>query len=377
MKKNTKKDITTKTEITTNADAAAKAGVTIGMDMGDRTHKAVVLGADGRETERREVANTEAEVGAFLGRHPGATLAIETGTHCRWVGALATRLGLRVLTANARKTEMIWKSSRKNDWRDAEMLAKVARTDASLLHPVKLRGAGDQRLMRLAKAREALVRCRTALVNQVRGFCKAEGVRLRKCSAESFASLKGDLPAEVADAARHLFGALKEISAKIRAYDGALEAALMRMRREDAELVMQIPGVGPVTAAVFLAAVGDVKEFGGKPRDAGPFLGLAPRQAQSGASDPQMRISKEGNAMARKLLVVAANHIMGPFGKDSDLRRHGMRIAERGGKSGRRRAKVAVARRLAVTMMAMLRDRAAYRPFADAPPAAPAARPGA
>ena len=147
--------------------ATAGTGVTIGLDLGDKDHKAVVLGADGRETERREVANTEAQVGGFLGRYPGATLAIETGTHCRWVGALAKKLGLRVLTANARKTQMIWKSSRKNDWRDAEMLAKVARADASLLHPVRLRSPGDQRLMRMAKAREALVRCRTAIVNQM------------------------------------------------------------------------------------------------------------------------------------------------------------------------------------------------------------------
>ena len=143
------------------------------------------------------------------------------------------------------------------------------------------------------------------------------------------------------------------------------------MRKDDAELVMQIPGVGPVTAAVFLAAVGDAEEFGGKPRDAGPFFGLTPRQSQSGGSDPQMRITKEGNAMARKLPVVAANHITGPFGPDSDLRRHGERIAARGGKNARKRAKVAVARKLAVTMLAMLRDRTPYRPFAAPPPEEP------
>ena len=119
-----------------------------------------------------------------------------------------------------------------------------------------------------------------------------------------------------------------------------------------------------MTAAAFLAAAGDVSTFGSA-RDAGPYFGLVPRQGQSGETDRQLRISKEGNEIVRRLLVTAANYIMGPFGKDSDLRRHGMRIAERGGKNARRRAKVAVARKLAVVMLAVLKGRCAYRPLKD------------
>ena len=341
-----------------------KKGITIGMDMGDKSHKAVVVGEDGREIERREVGNTAGELGAFLGGYAGATLAMETGTHCRWVFTLASGLGLRVLVANARKTRIIWKSSRKNDWRDAGMLAKLARTDPSLLSPVRLRCADDQRLMRLAKSRDVLVRCRVAVINQVRGFCKAEGIRLRKCSTERFVTLKGDLPAEIADVSCRLFETLAHLNERIAAYDGILGKAVMRLRKEDAEAVMQVNGVGPVTAAVFLAAVGDARDFR-KPRDVGAYLGLAPKQGQSGESDPQLRITKEGNTMARKLLVTAANRILGPFGVDSDLRRHGLRIAERGGKNAKKRAKVAVARKLAVTMLALLRNRDAYRPLAN------------
>jgi len=345
-----------------------KEDTTIGMDLGNRNHKAVAIDGGGKEVERIEVANTPEAVREFLSRHAKATLAIETGTPCRWVSELAKGLGLRVVVANARKTRAIWQSSRKNDWNDAEMLARIARTDKSLLHPVALRGAGDQRLMRMAKARETLVRNRTAIVNEIRGFCKSEGSQLMKCSTRAFARLKGDLPGEVADVAGLLFEQLDALNATIRSYDGALSAALMRMRGAEAALVMQIPGVGPVTAAVFLAAIGDVAAFKGRPRDAGPFLGLAPRQSQSGDSDPQMRISKEGNAMARKLLVVAANHIMRPSGKDSDLRRHGERIAGHGGKNARKRAKVAVARKLAVTMLAMLMKKTDYRPLAEGAP---------
>ena len=116
--------------------------------------------------------------------------------------------------------------------------------------------------------------------------------------------------------------------------------------------------------AAYLAAIGDVATFGSA-RDAGPYFGLVPRQDQSGQTDKQLRITKEGNEIVRRLLVTAANYIMGPFGKDSDLRRHGMRIAERGGKNAKKRAKVAVARKLAVLMLAILRTKSGYRPLAD------------
>ena len=336
----------------------------IGMDLGDKNHKAVGLSDSGEEVDRAEVVCTPEGVRAYLERHPGAMLAIETGAHCRWVARLAEELGHEVLVGNARKLRMIWQSSRKDDWRDAEMLARVARADRKLFHPVKLRDAGNQRLMRLVKARDVLVRNRTAIINQVRGFCKAEGARLPRCSAEAFVNLKASLPPEVMDVASHLFKMLRELNDLIRRYDRIIAKALKRLRGEDAALLEPIAGVGPMTAAAYLAAVGDVGTFGGA-REAGPYFGLAPRRDQSGATDKQLRISKEGNEIVRRLLVTAANYIMGPFGKESDLRRHGMRIAERGGKNARKRAKVAVARKLAVVMLAVLRNRTAYRPLAN------------
>jgi len=336
----------------------------IGMDMGDKNNKAVGLSEDGEAVDRAEVPCTPEDVRAYLKRHPGALLAIETGTHCRWVSKLGLELGHEVLVGNARKLRMIWDSSRKNDWRDAEMLAKVARTDRSLLHPVTLRGDGDQRLMRLVKSRDLLVKGRTGIVNQIRGFCKSEGVRLPKCSAESFVRLEHEVPPAVRAVTKPLFAILKELAKKIGLYDKMLADTVKRSHGEEAALLDTITGVGPVTTAAFLAAVGDVSTFGSA-RDAGPYFGLVPRQDQSGQIDKQLRISKEGNEIVRRLLVTAANYIMGPFGKDSDLRRHGMRIAERGGKNARKRAKVAVARKLAVLMLAILKSRSAYRPLTE------------
>ena len=336
----------------------------IGMDMGDKNNKAVILDPEGKELERIEVACTPEAITKFLARYPGALLAIETGTHCRWVSRIGIEHGHRVLVGNARKLRVIWDTSRKNDWRDAEMLARIARLDKSLLHPVKLRDDQDQKLFRLVKARDILVKSRTSIVNQIRGFCKSEGVRLKKCSSESFGNLADSVPVVLVPVVRPLFSALNEISIRVKRYDKLIQRTLQQQRSEDTELLDSIAGVGPVTTAGFLAVVGDPEVFGDA-RDIGPFLGLTPRQDQSGDTDKQLRISKEGNQMVRRLLVTSANYIMGPFGKDSDLRRHGMRIAERGGKNAKKRAKVAVARKLAVVMLALLKSRTPYKPFVN------------
>ena len=336
----------------------------IGMDMGDKNHKAVGLSEDGEVICRDEVPCTPEDVRAYLKRHPGALLAIETGTHCRWVSRIGTELGHEVLVGNARKLRVIWDSSRKNDWNDAEKLAKVARMDRTMFSPVRLRGDGDQGLMRLVKSRDLLVRGRTGIVNQIRGFCKSEGFRLPKCSAESFTRREHETPPAVRAVVKPLFAVLKELGKKIALYDKMLADTVKKLHKQEAALLEPIAGVGPVTAAAFLAAVGDVATFGSA-RDAGPYFGLIPRQDQSGQTDKQLRISKEGNELVRRLLVTAANYIMGPFGKDCELRRHGIKIAERGGKNAKKRAKVAVARKLAVLMLAILRTKSVYRPLTD------------
>lgn len=336
----------------------------IGMDLGDKFHKAVGLAESGEIVDRAEVPCTPAGVRAYLKGRPGALLVIETGTHCRWVSSIVVGLGREVLVGNARKLRVIWESSRKNDWRDAEMLAKVARTDRSLLSPVRLRGDGDQELLRLVKARDLLVRNRTGIVNQIRGFCKSDGFRLPKCSAESFLKMELKVSVSVREVTKPLFAILESLHMKIGLYDTMIADAVRRLHGEEAALLESISGVGPVTAAAFLAAIGDPATFG-RARDAGCYFGLVPRQDQSGETDKQLRISKEGNEIVRRLLVTAVNYIMGPFGKDSDIRRHGMKIAERGGKNARKRAKVAVARKLAVVMLAMLKNRTDYRPLSE------------
>jgi len=333
----------------------------IGFDMGDKTHKVVALAEGGEVVERIEVSCTPEGVREYLSGHPGALVAMETGTHCRWMCALGVELGHEVLVGHARKLRSIWQSSRKNDWNDAEQLARLARADRKLFHPVRLRSDAAQALLRMVKARDILVRNRTGIVTMIRGFTKADGERLKSCSTESFVCLEFEVPASLRKTTKPLFAMLRELAKKIALYDKMLADALKdEALAADAKLLQTVDGVGPVTTAAYLATVGDAQAFGNA-RDAGAYFGLAPRQSQSGDIDKQMRISKEGNGLVRRLLVSSAHYILGSFGPDSDLKRHGLRIAERGGKNARKRAVVAVARKLSVVMIAMLKNRTEYR----------------
>ena len=124
----------------------------------------------------------------------------------------------------------------------------------------------------------------------------------------------------------------------------------------------EITGVGPVTALAYVLTLEDPTRFN-KSRDVGPYLGLTPKRDQSGKTDKALSISKAGNTYLRRLLVGSAHYILGPFGPDCDLRRYGTRIASRGGKAAKRKAVVAVARKLAVLMHQLWKNKATYDPF--------------
>ena len=141
---------------------------------------------------------------------------------------------------------------------------------------------------------------------------------------------------------------IASLTERIRGNDRRLEALSRELYPETA-LLRQVGGVGPITALTFVLVLEDAARFG-RSRSVGAYLGLAPGQRQSGESDPQERISKRGDELLRKLLVQGAHYVLGPFAQDSDLRRHGLKIAERGGKNAKRRAAVAVARKLSVLL---------------------------
>jgi transposase len=254
-----------------------------------------------------------------------------------------------MLVANARKLRLIYSNKRKTDEVDAENLARLARLDPKLLYPLKHRGQECQAHMAIVRSREALVGTRTQLVNHVRGTVKSFGGRLPKCPARSFHKRASEhIPEALLAALGPILEQIGSLTERIRQYDRQLEA-ISKEHYPETDLLRRVEGIGPLTALTFVLTLEDPHRFE-KSRSVGAYLGLVPATDRSGDSDPQKRISKEGDQMLRKLLVSSAHYILGPFGSDSDLRRHGEKIASRGGKNSKKRAAVAVARKLSVLL---------------------------
>jgi transposase len=289
-------------------------------------------------------------------------IALETGTHSPWVSRLLEGLGHEVLVANARKLRLIYSNKRKTDEVDAENLARLARLDPKLLYPVRHRGEESQAHMALIRSRQALIGCRTQLVNHVRGAVKSFGARLPKCPARSFHKrAKEHIPEALMPALEPVLEQIASLTERIRDYDLKLED-ISEEHYPETELLRQVEGIGPLTALTFVLTLEDPHRFE-RSRSVGAYLGLVPATAQSAERDPQRRLSKEGDEMMRKLLVSSAHYILGPFGSDSDLRRHGEKIASRGGKNAKKRAAVAVARKLAVLLHSLWLSAEVYEPL--------------
>ena len=252
--------------------------------------------------------------------------------------------------ANPRKTRLIYTNRRKTDEIDAENLARLARVDPKLLYPLKHRGEEYQAHLALIRSREALVSVRTQLVNHVRGTVKSFGARLPKCPARSFHNkVLEHIPEALWPAVEPILETIGSLTEHICEYDRQLEM-ICQEHYPETELLRQVEGVGVLTALTFVLTLEDPYRFA-KSRTVGAYLGLVPARDQSGDRDPQRRISKEeGDERLRRLLVGSAHYILGPFGSDSDLRRHGEKIASRGAKNAKKRAVVAVARKLSVLL---------------------------
>jgi transposase len=337
---------------------------TAGLDIGDKYSYLCLIDQDSGEVveEGRLRTTPEAFRRRFSSERPPMRIAIEAGTHSPWASRVLEECGHEVLVANSRKLRLIYANKRKTDEIDAENLARLARVDPKLLYPLKHRGEDSQAHMALIRSRQALVGCRTQLVNHVRGAIKSFGGRLPKCPARSFHNKAAEhIPEALRPALGPILKQIGSLTERIRQYDRKLETISAEHYPETA-LLRQVEGIGPLTALTFVLTVGDPSRFE-KSRSVGAYLGLVPATARSGDRDPQKRISKEGDEMLRKLLVGSAHYILGPFGQDSDLRRHGEKIASRKGKNSKKRAVVAVARKLSVLLHSLWVSGEIYEPL--------------
>jgi transposase len=337
------------TAVTMQSRNISQQKLTIGLDLGDRNSWYCVVDEAGQIQLEQRVATSAKALRGVFGAMPRSRIAVEIGTHSPWISRLLCELGHEVIVANARKVRLIGESRKKDDRLDAQTLARLARIDPELLYPVKHRSVQAQADLTLIRARAGLVRARTGLVNTARGLAKSYGERLRSCNVRNLNPEKAEsLSPELQRALEPLLAAIEELSERICEYNEGIEA-LAQQSYPQVALLKQIKGVGTLIALTFLLTLEDPHRFG-KSRDVGGYLGLQPGRRNSGQSEPQMHISKEGDPYLRTLLVQGAQHILGPFGVDCDLRRWGLKLAERGGRSGKKRAIVATARKLAVLL---------------------------
>jgi transposase len=340
-------------------------GLTVGVDLGDQWSSYCILDLSGETLAEGQFATRREEIREFFQGLAISRVVIEVGTHSAWVQEVIAGLGHEVLVANPRMMESSKRRRRKNDRIDAGKLARLGRVDPKSLYPIRHRSSQVRADLLVLRARDALVASRTELINTVRALVKTMGARLSSCSSEAFSKkAEMEIPTEFRETLQPLMRLIPRLNDEIRSYDQKIEQ-LASKKYKHTQLLRQVTGVGPITALAYVLTLETPLRFANS-RDVGPYLGLVPKQEDSGDSQPQLGISKAGDQMLRKLLVGSAQYILGPFGPDTDLRRFGMKLCERGGKNAKKRAVVAVARKLAVLLHRLWVSGEVYVPLGHA-----------
>lgn len=339
--------------------------LTIGVDLGDRQSQLCVVDAAGTTVEERAIATTPQALQRYFAERGAVRVVLEVGTHSPWVSRQLAGYGHEVYVADPSAMYGARRRSRRNDRMDAAYLARLGRVDVQLLHAIQHRSEATQAHLAQLRARDQLVKSRTQLINHVRGAVKSVGQRLPSGSADAFATqAAAHLPLVLTEALTPLLTMIATLTTQIHAYDRRLER-LGATHYPVTQRLRQIPGVGPLTALAFVLLVEDPARFATS-RQLGAYFGLVPRLDESSQSSPQLRITKRGDPMARRYLVSAAQYLLGPFGPPCDLRRFGEALMVRGGPNAKKRAVVAVARKLAVLLHALWRTGTDYQPVRHA-----------
>lgn len=347
------------------SDSSGSTGITIGLDIGDRHSALCVLDAAGAVHQRATVATTADGLRRALAPYARARVVLEVGTHSPWVSRQLTAEGYAAVVANPGHVRRIGGVVQKSDGIDAELLARLGRADPALLRPITHRGAAVQRDRALLRVRDHVVRMRTGLILQARGLAKALGTRLPRCGAKGFATR---MRTAGMDEVFPGMATVCELVAVLTQQVNALDALVTRMadtRYPETARLRQVTGVGPITALAYVVTLEDPRRVA-RSRNVGPYLGLTPKRYQSGTIDRALGITKAGDVFLRRTLVQAAQYILGPFGPDTALRRFGLRVMARGGRAARKRAVVAVARKLAVLLHRLWISGERYEPLRGA-----------
>jgi transposase len=330
-----------------------------GLDLGKKSSHFCVMNEKKEIVKEDKVSNREENIVKVFGKLEPMRIAIEASSKAFWIADVLEKCGHVPVVTDPGRTKAIGAAKIKHDKLDAKVLAMLCVAD--LLVEVN-RPTVAQRLGRMpVVARDGLVRSRTMLVNQVRSMLDSEGIIVKPCATEVFVDhvvdMWDDLPTEMGDAIEPVLDTIHALTEEIKACDKKIEKAIKQ--DEEAKLLMTAPGVGPIVAACFLMAIRDPARFESG-RHTGAYLGLVPSLYQSGKTHRRGRITKHGNKQARWALSMAANAVLNPRLKQrSALREWGRSLAKR---IGRKKAVVAVARKLASVLWSMLRNQKPFEP---------------
>jgi transposase len=353
-------EMTTATPGAVGAPGAYQA--VVGLDVGDRRSHYCVLDVAGEVVTEGEVKTTSASLAVLFEGKGRLRMALEAGTHSPWISRLLTGWGHEVLVANTRKVRLIAESDDKRDRVDARLLAQLAHVGPALLAPIQLRSAQTQIDLALIRAREVAVQTRTKIVNAVRGMVKSTGHRLPASPTLTFARKATEAcPESLRAALLPLIRLVQALTDDIAAYDQLVQEKARAY--PETEAIQSIPGVGALTAVAFVLVLNNDRSRFTRSRDVGCYLGLRPKRRDSGRRAPELGITKAGDPLMRRLATQSAQYILGPFGRDSALRRWGLALASHGAKNARKRAVVAVARKLVVLMHRLWITQERYDPM--------------
>jgi transposase len=326
---------------------AAKQRLTVGLDLGDRSTRYCILDESGEVVSEGAVPTSKTGLASMFGKMAASRVALEVGTHSPWISRYLVGFGHEVIVANAHKVKLITQSVRKNDRIDARQLARLARVDPQLLSPIRHRGEQVQVDLAMIRARAEMMEARTQLINNARGLVKPMGERLANCDADQVGvKLAEGLPEAARKVVEPLLETVEAVSKQIGRYDEQI--AKIAERYPEEKLLEQVYGVGRLIALTYVLTLENAERFAHS-RDVGPYLGLTRKLRDSGDSEPELGISKTGDGLLRSLLVQGAHCILRKGAPDSDLREWGLGKAK-GGKRAKKRAVVAVARKLAVLL---------------------------
>jgi len=328
-----------------------------GLDMGKKSSHFCVVDKGRRVIDDGQVCNRLADIEKCFGDMPPMRIVIEASTKAFWMADRLEELGHEVIVVDPGRTKAIGAARIKHDKLDAKILAELCA--AGLLACVD-RPSESQRLDRLiVVSRDGLVKSRTRLIAMVRSILDSEGIELKSCATDRFVDAVTDIAEDLPEA---MWLSIEPVLTGIHLLSEQIEACDEHLKQvvaddQDVKRLKTVPGVGTIVAACFLAAVRSPERFTSG-RQVGAYLGLVPSLYQSGKTCRRGKITKHGNGQARWALCIAANVLLRTR-KRTALGDWGRGLVAR---LGRKKAIVAIARKLAAVMWSMLKHGSDFEP---------------